>query len=389
MTTDRTAIRRRLAVRGTAYRPPWSGRKTAGHRAIVAPLAATVAATLAVGVGLALARSGRERARARRRRRDRRLGLAPGESLACGLQRMALGQVDVALEQLAASDASFNGWAPGATAVHETRKALKRLRALLRLLEHELGEKTFARENAALRDIAQRLSGARDAEVMLDTLDALIARHPRKLGRRRGVLKLRKRLLAEHVRLDLLTLADTATRAAALGELHAFRGRVAAWNLPERDRLGLVESDLAKVYRQGRRRYRRALRADGDATAAMHEWRKRVKDLRYAYEMLGRRRSAGRLRALARRADALGELLGDEHDLAVLAQRLRAGTRREAPEAWRTGRSTRKLLLDAIARRRRQLRRRALRDGERLYRATPKRFLRRVRAAYDSGARGR
>jgi len=294
---------------------------------------------------------------------------------------MALGQVDLALELLGGGE----GGAPDEKAVHETRKALKRLRALLRLLEHELGEKAFARENAALRDIAGRLSGARDAEVMLDTLDALIASRPRKLARRRGVLKLRKRLLTEHARQELLTLGDPATRAAVLGELHAFRGRVAAWDLSHGPGIQLVEADLIKLYRQGRRRYRRALHAKGAATLAMHEWRKRVKDLRYAAEMLERRRSGGRLRALARRADALGELLGEDHDLAVFAERLRAGARGDAQETWRTGRRTRKMLLKLIARRRRKLRRRALRDGERFYRATPKRFLRRVRAGYGGG----
>ena len=40
--------------------------------------------------------------------------------------------------------------------VHETRKALKRLRALLRLLEHRLGEQDYARENEALRDDRRR-----------------------------------------------------------------------------------------------------------------------------------------------------------------------------------------------------------------------------------------
>ena len=45
----------------------------------------------------------------------------------------------------------------------------------------------------------------------------------------------------------------------------------------------------------------------------------------------------------------------------------------------RVGRKTRRTLLRLIGRRRRQLRRQALRDGERLYRARPKKFLRRVR----------
>jgi hypothetical protein len=73
----------------------------------------------------------------------------------------------------------------------------------------------------------------------------------------------------------------------------------------------------------------------------------------------------------------LGELLGEEHDLAVLAERVRAsGDRFEGEER------AREALLKLIARRRKRLRRRALRQGERLYRRTPKRFLARTRGAY-------
>jgi CHAD domain-containing protein len=103
----------------------------------------------------------------------------------------------------------------------------------------------------------------------------------------------------------------------------------------------------------------------------LHEWRKRVKDLRYVAEMLGAHK-------VAKRADELGELLGEEHDLAVLAQRVRreakAGRASGAP-----GRRARKRLLKLIASRRRKLRKRALRDGERLYGRKPARFVRRVR----------
>jgi len=379
MTTDRTAIRRRLAVRGRAHRPPWGGRKFAGHRSILAPVAATVAATVAVGVGVALAKAGRDRRGARQRRLDRRLGIAPGERLADALPRMALGQVDLTIALLASENGS-----PTAKTVHETRKALKRLRALLRLVEQQLGEKEFARENDALRDTAQRLSGARDAEVMLGTLDALMARHSRKLGRRRGVLKLRKRLLAEQQRMQRETLGDPATRAAVLAELNAFRARVAAWTLADRPGIALVERDLTRLYRQGKKRHLRVLRGKGEQTIAMHQWRKRVKDLRYAAEMLQRRdaskrrSSDKRLREVARRADALGELLGDEHDLAMLAQHLRNGRRGDSQRTWRTGRKTRKALLKAIAKRRRELRKQTLRDGARLYGDSPKKFLRRL-----------
>ena len=380
MTTDRTAIRRRLAVRSRAHRPPWGGRKSAGHRSILAPIAATLAASVAVGAGVALAKAGRERRTARQRRRDRRLGLIPEERLADALPRMALGQVDLMLELLAREDPASIAYT-----VHETRKALKRLRALLRLLEHQLGSDEYARDSDALRNIAQRLSSARDADVMLATLDGLIARHPRKLRRRPGVRQLRKRLLAEQKRVERATLGDPATRTAVLAELHCVRARVAAWQLADRPGLALVHRDLTSLYKQGQQRHLRVLRGKGDQTAALHQWRKRVKDLRYAAEILQRRnapkrsRTQERLREIARRADALGELLGEDHDLAVLAQHLRAGKHADASaggaHTWRTKPNTRKALLKAIAKRRRQLQKRALRDGARLYRRSPRKLI--------------
>jgi CHAD domain-containing protein len=376
MTTDRTAIRRRLAIRSWSHRPPWGARK-AGHDSIVAPLSATVAATVAVGVGLVLARSERRRRRALKQRRERRLGRRRGEPLAAGLQRMALSQADLAIEQLAPGT-------PGEQAVHETRKALKRLRALLRLLEHELGADAYARESAALRDVAAQLSGARDAAVMLSTLDALIDRHPSKLARSAGVRKLRRRLQAEQARLRQQTLADPAGRAQVLGELYAFRWRVAGWQLTDRPGIELVDSDLTRLYRQGRKRYRRAALDRGKRITTMHEWRKRVKDLRYVAEMLGRRgssRPTPQLREIAGRADELSELLGEDHDLAIFAQHIRSAGRSagDTDRTWSTGAATRRTLLKLIAKRRRKLRGRALRQGARLYRVKPKRFTRRIR----------
>jgi CHAD domain-containing protein len=376
MTTERTAIRRGLAVRRRAHRPPWRGRQ-AGHRSIVAPFAATVAVTVAatvfVGVGAALAKAERERRCARLRRRERQLGLRAGEPLARAMQRMALAQADLAIELLGGGthdNGTHRAGAPDGNAVHETRKALKRLRAMLGLLAGELGEHAYERESRTLRDVGRLLSGARDAEVMLATLDALIERHPRKLTRRGGVRRLRARLAAEHERRQRHTLGEPAALAQALGQLRAFRARAGAWSLSERAGIELVQDDLQRLYQQGRRRHRRAARTNGADMQAMHQWRKRVKDLRYATEMLDQP-------SLARRADSLGETLGEDHDLAVLAQRIRTDAKR-AKGSQRVGRRTRKLLLGVIAKRRRKLQRRALRKGRRLYADSPKKFLRRV-----------
>jgi hypothetical protein len=413
-TTQRTSIRRRLAVRRTAHRPPRRGRK-GGHGSIVAPLAATIAATVAVGVGVALARAERDRRAARTKRsRERRFALLGDERLADGLRRMALGQLDLAIELLEGA-----GGAMGAdVAVHETRKSLKRLRALMRLLEDELGEQAYARESALLRDAGRRLAGARDAEVLVNTLDDLLGRHPGKLAHRRGVARLRARLAAERDRAAEMTLGETATRVQVVDDLRAARARVAGWSLSDRDGIQGVEPAMKRVYRDGRRRHRRAARRSGDRARAMHEWRKRVKDLRYAAEMLDRsgdegphgprrrrgggsrkkskrRREAAYIHRLARRADELGELIGAEHDLVLLSARVReeaqgargadAAGREEAQGARgadAAGRPTRKILLKLIARRRKRLRKQALRRGRRLYRRRPKEFVGRVRRAY-------
>jgi CHAD domain-containing protein len=367
--------------------------------------AASFAATVAVGVGVALARAEHERRSARRRHdAERQFALLPDELPVHGLKRMALGQLDLAIGLLGADGP------PDEKAVHETRKALKRLRALVRLLRHELGEEAFARENAGLRDAGRRLAGARDAEVIVSTLEKLLERHPRRLGRRRGVARLHRALLAERDAASARLLSDRALRAEVLAELRSIRSRVAGWQLDGPVGIAAVERDLQRLYAQGRKRLRRAEHGRGERGRALHEWRKRVKDLRYAIEMLERRdpaaqRSHGRrgrkrrrrerqdagarfIHRLARRADSLGEALGEEHDLAVLAERISGrgepgGRRGARDERVRLGRGSRRALLGAITRRRRKLRVRTLRDGARLYSRRPKRFVRRVRSAYE------
>jgi hypothetical protein len=365
-------------------------------------VAATLAATALVRAGAALAKAERDRRGRAQRERERQFGLLPAEGPGEGLRRIALGQLDLVLELL---EGELDRTSAART-VHETRKALKRLRALVSLLKDELPEGEFERENAILRDAGRRLAGARDGEVMVATLERLLKRHPRKLARRRSLAILRDRLAAERDHAAVSTLlGDSSARRELIGEVRALRSRVLQWRLADRPGMAVAEPGLRRIYRQGRRRYRRAARAGGDRTLAMHEWRKRVKDLRHAAEMLdrsgprgggrarhrgrgpGRRRrarrgrEAARIHRLARRADALGEVLGEDHDLAVFAGRVLADN------TLVVDRAARKTLLRVIARRRRQLRRNALRQGERIYHRRPNAFIARVRDAYASAAR--
>jgi CHAD domain-containing protein len=382
------------------------------ERSIVAPLAATVAATVAVGAGVALARAERQRrSRSGHRDRDGRFALIDGERLGAGLRRIALGQLDIAIEMLEGGE---RGRSPEQR-VHEARKALKRLRALLRLVQDELGDPAYEREHELLRRCGTQLAKARDAHVLLATLDGLIERKPKQLGARGGVQRLRARLQSERDGAAALALADSATHAGVLGDLRAMRVRVSTWELADESGIDAIEPALRRLYSKGRRRMRRAGRARGDRERGrkLHEWRKRVKDLRYVAEVLERadggkqsgKHSAGKtgegkraackrsgkarkqaragaafVHELAKRADDLGEVLGEEHDLAVLAECVRAEAK-PGSGSGAAGAGARKALLKAIARRRKRLRKRALRDGKRLYARKPKQLLRRMRAA--------
>ena len=88
-----------------------------------------------------------------------------------------------------------------------------------------------------------------------------------------------------------------------------------------------LEAGLGRCYRRAQSALEQAQRTRADAD--FHEWRKRVKELRYAVELL----SSSGSRPLKARDKALGDLardLGEATDLAVLCAQLGA---EEAPDA--------------------------------------------------------
>jgi CHAD domain-containing protein len=242
---------------------------------------------------------------------------------------------------------------------------------VLRLASRDVGGGEFERADGMLRNAGLQLAGAREAEVMLATLDSLIARHPRKLTRVPAVVTLRAQLLDERERATGELLGESPLRGEVLTRLREVRAEVAGWHLAADGGVDALEAGLRHTYRQGRRRLRRVASGRRGGLRERHEWRKRTKRLRYGAQVLG-------LERLARHADELAELLGEERDLALLARRIE----RDRPG----GKSDRRMLLKRIERRRRKLRKRALARGRRLYRRTPAKFGKRMRGHSASRA---
>ena len=221
---------------------------------------AVAASVLAAGGAIATGKLVRDRVIERRRRkRMRRYRLEPGESPRDGIGRIARGQLELAIGLL--EDGESRGHDE---AIHEARKALKRLRAALRVSRGFLGDERYRHENRVLRDAGRSLSGPRDAQVLLETLDQLAERHAEELaGSEWAGLRHALKSSAE-------TGGDRAAAATVVGSLADVRGRVATWPLPQEGGPEALAPGLARIYRRGRRalRHRRARADHGEPARA-------------------------------------------------------------------------------------------------------------------------
>jgi CHAD domain-containing protein len=239
--------------------------------------------------------------------------LVLGESVAEGMRRIAIEQIEAALQELQLSENSPT------IAVHRFRRRCKKIRAVIRLFRSELeSDGTFHRENGALRDTARALAHVRDADVMMKTYDKLMDLYAADVHRP-GFAPFRKALTMERRQLDdrfdesLPRLVEQARLAMV-----RIRQRAETWAIKS-DGFAAIEMGLRKTYGRawGRRR-------DAMATPtadALHEWRKRVK-----YHRNHLRLVSGIwpqiLVPRSEEAEVLAELLGDDHDLAVLREKL-------------------------------------------------------------------
>ncbi|MEI8235346.1 MAG: CHAD domain-containing protein [Verrucomicrobiota bacterium] len=233
------------------------------------------------------------------------LRLRRAESPGAGLRRIARGQIATACRSLEGSGDPHE-------AVHEARKALKKLRALLRLAAPEWSRARLRAENQPFREAARLLAPLRDAQVRLQSFDTLIREAeltPAEFAAARAALEDASQRLARGA-------GRRKRQAAAL--LHTARTRLRHWRLG-----GLDEESLEREIRRSYRKARKALALyqQTPSPATLHAWRKRMKTLGYHLRIV-----RGFLSARAKKAitalDAMGEAAGNVHDLAVLREAL-------------------------------------------------------------------
>lgn len=252
-------------------------------------------------------------------------------------------------------------------AVHEVRKALKRWRALLRLLGRPLGEQADQMRSEA-RELMRGIAGARDAQSALDALSDLrkadLPLSPTSIETIRA--RLTERRDAAEAKAFTKTMRDRLSRYFDYATLSLER-----WPLKAID-FDIVTDGLTATYRRARQ-----LLPDSwsDAEAEhLHDLRRRVVEHRHQMDLveplwprLGK--------VWAEEAQRLRNRLGSCQDLAVLTE-LTAPHQLLAP--WRSR------LAPPIAARRGAHLKTAQRLAGRLFAEKPKAFRQRIAALWSA-----
>ncbi len=304
--------------------------------------------------------------------------LSDSERLSDGLRRLSIEEFDRAIGGLlSGSDVDV--------AIHEARKSMKRLRAVLRLIRDEIGEERYRSENELLRNTARLIGPVRDAAVLVETVSTIRTRFGAHL-RRTAFETLESNLIRRHSETRARLVDDRETLRRVIYALRSAKARYRAWPAetdPEETWRAKPVAHSFETLRGGlERTYGRGLEEMKVAHATpsghnFHWWRKRVKYLRHQMELL-RPMFPEVLDGYIAALDQLGELLGEEHDLSELTLIVAGRPEMCSDAAERT-------LITALAQHRRsELQTASMAIGRKVYAESPEHFADRMAAYWDT-----
>lgn len=246
---------------------------------------------------------------------DTSLQLGESEPLGVGVKRVTMEQLEHAARGLLGGEDSLG------TAVHESRKSIKRIRALLRLVRGELPDKVFRFENDALRDTAHLVDQVRSAQGILNAATSVREIYGDLLAEG-TFIGLIDRLIKRRDLTELTALEDPNLIGRVVRSLERAYHRYQSWptdpearevyGLGIRDSFQAIDPGLDRTYATGRRRMVAAYSPSGEN--GFHPWRKRVKDLRHQMEFLAPLWPEVVV-GMAMTLHRLGDILGEDNDL--------------------------------------------------------------------------
>jgi len=286
------------------------------------------------------------------------------ESVTAAVRRIMREEIDHAVDELKGAVA---GRPKG---LHEARKRIKKLRSLIRLVSARL-DRTGKQAIALLTAATRPLSGLRDAQAMVEAFDTLTA-SKMNAAKTQAYAPLRQRLIERRDAPHESEAQGVALIATPIDQLREVRAMSQQWTIRPNG-FGALSRGLRKSYAQAIDAMQLAMSSPSDEH--FHEWRKHVKHHWYHLRLL-RGLWPKLMIATAIELGGLSDLLGDDHDLAVMRQWMQ----KESPVEG----LDRDELMQMINDRKQQLHPMARTLGQRLFAEKPKAIMRRLRAYWQA-----
>ena len=284
------------------------------------------------------------------------------------LRRVAFGELEIAQGALASPPDRHSG-------VHNARKCLKRLRSLLLLARQGMPDPVFANLTDRVAGIAKGLAAARDAQALIDAVGKL--ERETEPGPGQGPIHSLRSWLEKRRHAAEQNLERSAASDAMRGLLEirpAFAG-LAVYP----DNFRPLAKGLRLCYRATRNSFQQAFVTESDED--LHEWRKGVQH-HWRHMQLLAPCWPSELTARVEAARSLSQLLGDDHDIALLCQLVLTPTMTfGSPEETAA-------FLKRCRKRHKALRKEAASQGARLFVERSRPFAERIEAYWMTAASG-
>jgi CHAD domain-containing protein len=238
--------------------------------------------------------------------------LRPEESVAHELRRLARGELRSARDELRRTNP------PRDEAIHEARKAIKKVRAILGVIEADDGRGLDGSQKR-LRKVNRTLSRLRDADAMLVIATKLRDENPG-LFSEHGFARVRRRL-SSYKRESMKTAQKDGAWKQIDRQLRKLRREAERWNPADRQ-FGAVRPGIRLTHRLARTQLIRAKKRQ--RATDFHEWRKYIKALWYQLRLV--EESSPAVRKDVRVLHDAETWLGEDHDVVVLCAELSTDT---------------------------------------------------------------
>ncbi|UII19958.1 CHAD domain-containing protein [Fulvivirga ligni] len=241
-------------------------------------------------------------------------------------------------------------------AIHTVRKSFKKIRAILRLIRDNIGKEIYKAENHFYRDLARSVSKLRDHTSIIEMLHLLKQQYNPELEDDTFNTPLNS--LEYYRRQATKKELDQEDKLSILREsLHEKLKDDREW-IPKIKSFKDISPNLRRVYKRGKEAMEKA--DENGRPEDFHQWRKRVKYLRYQLELI-EKIWPRTIKSFRKELSDISDYLGSDRDLYILTETLQTSSVKFKNDAEKG------ILLALILQQRQQMQQMALLKGHHFY----------------------